>query len=35
MSEQQAVLKISIYVTALIMNYVNTGSFSRKKWIKN
>jgi len=34
-SEQEAILKISIYVTALIMNYVNTGSFSRKKWIKN
>jgi hypothetical protein len=30
MSEQQAVLKISVYVTALIMNYVNTGSFRRK-----
>ena len=35
MSEQQSVLKISIYVTALIMNYVNSGSFSRKKWIKS
>ena len=30
MSEQQAVLKISVYVTALIMNYVNTGSFRRR-----
>jgi len=29
-SEQEAILKISIYVTALIMNYVNTGSFRGK-----
>ncbi|MDP2922164.1 MAG: putative zinc-binding metallopeptidase [Candidatus Omnitrophota bacterium] len=32
MPEQQAILKISIYVTALIMNYVHTGRFLRKKW---
>jgi hypothetical protein len=30
--EQQAILKITVYVTALIMNYVHTGRFLRKKW---
>lgn len=33
--EQQALLKISIYVTTLIMNYVHTGKFLRKPWKKN
>jgi len=32
MPEQEAVLKISVYVTALTMNYVHTGRFLRKKW---
>jgi hypothetical protein len=32
MPEQQAILKISTYVTALIMNYVHTGRFLRKRW---
>lgn len=35
MSEQEATLKVSIYVTALIMNYVHTGRFGRKQWTKN
>ncbi|MFA6281708.1 MAG: putative zinc-binding metallopeptidase [Candidatus Omnitrophota bacterium] len=35
MSEQEAVLKVSIYVTALVMNYVHTGRFLRKQWIRS
>lgn len=35
MSEQQAIIKVSIYITAIIMNYVYTGRFLRKKWTKN
>lgn len=35
MPEQEAILKVSIYVTTLIVNYVHTGRFLRKQWIRS